>query len=119
MATVLIIEDMDDLRIMMRRICEVLGHQVVEARNGDEGITVAQANRPALVIVDLAMPFVSGASVMEFLRSSDALKQTPVIFVSALPNADEVARQYNADVFLRKPFVPDALRQAIARFTLQ
>ena len=119
MPTVLIIEDMDDLRAMMGRICEALGFEVVDARNGEDGIKLAQSAMPALIIVDLAMPFVSGASVMEFLRKSEALKHIPVIFISALPGAAQVAKQYNAEVFLAKPFNPNALRQAIARVGVQ
>ena len=119
MPTVLIIEDMDDLRAMMRRICETLGYAVMDARNGEDGIKLAETTTPALIIVDLAMPFVSGAAVMDHVRGSDTLKHVPVIFISALPDGAQVARKYNAEVFLAKPFDPNALRQAIAQVSVR
>jgi DNA-binding response OmpR family regulator len=81
-----------------------LHYDVYEAGNGLEGIKLAQALKPDLIILDLMMPVASGDLTLGFVRSTRGLEKTPVIVVSAHPNADRIAEQLHANACLKKPF---------------
>ena len=58
--TVLLVEDTEDNRFMMRRLLEMAGYHVVEATNGEEAVTLAQSERPDLILMDLSLPVIDG-----------------------------------------------------------
>ncbi len=104
MATILIIEDTAELRQMLCAFISQLHYDVCEAANGLEGIKVAQAIKPDLILLDLMMPVASGDLALGFIRSTKGLEKTPVIVISAHPNAARIAEQLTANACLTKPF---------------
>jgi CheY-like chemotaxis protein len=58
--TVLLVEDTEDNRFMMRRLLEMSGYRVVEARNGEEAVRTAEAQEPKLILMDLSLPLIDG-----------------------------------------------------------
>ncbi|MBN2305835.1 MAG: response regulator [Anaerolineae bacterium] len=103
MAAILIIEDDEKFRELLQLMLGRLGYTVHCAVNGVDALYQASHYKPDLIILDLMMPWASGDAVLGFIRSTDELKHTPVLVVSAHPNGAQIARQLEADGFLAKP----------------
>lgn len=80
--TVLLVEDYDDSRCVMKEALETQGFQVVEAVNGLEAVTIAREVMPRLILMDLRMPVLDGIEAIRLIRQREALKEVPVIIVS-------------------------------------
>ena len=117
MAAVLVIEDEQSLRENLVRILAAEGHDVRTARDGEEGIRLAAAHRPDLVICDVLMPQVDGYGVLAALRARAETRATPFIFVTASADKAESARALvsGADAYVTKPFRIGELKAAVAR----
>ncbi|MDP8964682.1 MAG: response regulator [Cyanobacteriota bacterium] len=104
--SVLVVDDNLDVRTYVSRILRREGYQVLTARNGQEGFDVAQERRPELIVTDLMMPGVSGLDMIRMIRTSEQLKGTPIVLLTA--KADETTRiegaEGGADAYLSKPF---------------
>jgi CheY-like chemotaxis protein len=94
--TVLVVEDTEDNRFMMRRLLEMSGYSVIEARNGQEAVRLAQDAQPALILMDLSLPVIDGLAATRLIRRVPALKETPIIAVSAHDSADFQAHAIEA-----------------------
>ncbi len=103
MARILIVEDDSELQDMLTLWLKRRGYEVYGAQNGVEALYQAVYYQPDLIILDLMMPLASGDAVLGFIRSTDSLRKTPVLVVSAHPKAAELAAQLEADDFLTKP----------------
>jgi CheY-like chemotaxis protein len=114
-ATILIIEDAEEMRELLRNFLSRMNYDVKEATDGLEGIKMAQSLRPDLIVLDLMMPVAAGDLTLGFLRSTEALKKIPVIVTSAHPNARNIAAQLGANACLDKPFHMNELKDLIAQ----
>lgn len=115
MATILIVEDDQELQTLMQLVLKRLGHDVHSSLNGVDALYQTSHHKPDLVILDLMMPWASGDAVLGFIRSTDDLKKTRVLVVSAHPNGAELAHQLNADGFLAKPLDMETFTRTVAR----
>jgi CheY-like chemotaxis protein len=113
MAKILVVEDIPDTRQMMVDLLENLGHAVLQARDGVEGVRIAITDRPDLILLDLMMPAASGDSALSFMRGTPALSNIPIIVISAHPDVEQIATQLGADAWLAKPVMYDELRRRI------
>jgi len=86
--TLLVVEDTEDNRFMMRRLLEMEGYRVVEARNGEEAVKIAEKELPALILMDLSLPVIDGLAATRLIRQLPAFHETPIIAVSAHDTAD-------------------------------
>jgi two-component system cell cycle response regulator DivK len=84
----LLVEDTEDNRFMMRRLLEMEGYRVVEARNGEEAVKVAEAENPELILMDLSLPVIDGLAATRLIRKLPSFEATPIIAVSAHDTAD-------------------------------
>lgn len=102
---VLLVEDTDDNRFMMRQLLEMEGYTVVEARNGEEAVKVAQQEKPSLVLMDLSLPVIDGLAATRLLRKLPEYEKTPIIAVSAHDTADFQAEalQAGCNSYVTKP----------------
>src|ERR1700693_1876612 len=100
---VLLIEDEPKIRRFLRAGFEIHGFSVLEAENAADGLKAATFSAPDLIILDLSMPDLHGAEVLERLRS---WSNVPVIILSVVSNEDEKVRllQAGADDYVVKPF---------------
>jgi two-component system, cell cycle response regulator DivK len=114
---VLLVEDSEDNRFMMRRLLEMAGYGVVEATNGEEAVRFAQSERPELILMDLSLPVIDGLAATRSIRKLDGLKQTPIIAVSAHDTSDFQADALAAgcDSYITKPIDFSQLELLIAR----
>jgi DNA-binding response OmpR family regulator len=112
---ILVVEDDDSIRMLIRTVLARTGRHVIEAANGLAGLRAAQDERPDLILLDLGLPGMHGSEVLEHLQADEALKQIPVIIVSAW--ADEItakmARSRGAVDVVHKPFDIDDLADRV------
>ena len=66
--TVLLVEDTEDNRFMMRRLLEMTGYRVIEAMNGEEAVKLAEAESPHLILMDLSLPVIDGLAATRLIR---------------------------------------------------
>jgi CheY-like chemotaxis protein len=86
--TVLLVEDTEDNRFMMRRLLEMTGYRVVEAMNGEEAVKLAERESPQLILMDLSLPVLDGLAATRLIRKLPQLALTPIIAVSAHDTSD-------------------------------
>lgn len=104
-ATVLLVEDTEDNRQMLRRLLEMSGYRVVEAINGKEAVEVASRERPKTILMDLSLPLIDGLAATRRIRSLPELNKVPIIAVSAHDTADfhSEALAAGCDAYITKP----------------
>jgi class 3 adenylate cyclase len=103
--SILVIDDDDGMRLMLRRILEKESYKVEEAPDGEEGLAACQRIRPDLILLDGMMPRMTGFEVVRRLREDPATRAVPVLMLTALPDMNDKVRglDMGADDFLRKP----------------
>lgn len=105
--TVLLCEDNDSVRELIKVLLETEGYQIVEAVNGHEGLAKAEISTPDLMILDLMMPGLDGESVLTTLSQHATLKSVPVLVVSGKYDSLELLRdRIGEDNIFPKPFEP-------------
>ncbi|HSE32170.1 MAG TPA: response regulator [Pyrinomonadaceae bacterium] len=113
---VLLVEDTEDNRFMMRRLLEMVGYSVVEAHNGQEAVRLAEAETPALILMDLSLPIIDGLAATRLIRKIPTAAKTPIIAVSAHDTADFEAEALAAGCngYVTKPIDFASLETLIA-----
>ena len=113
--TVLLVEDTEDNRFMMRRLLEMSGYRVVEAMNGEEAVKLARTESPQLILIDLSLPVIDGLAATRLIRKVPALQATPIIAVSAHDTSDFQAEAVEAgcNSYVTKPIDFNQLEQLI------
>jgi CheY-like chemotaxis protein len=102
-ARILVAEDHLDSRDALRALLEAFGYDVIEAVNGREAVDMAIAQRPDLILMDIMMPELDGFEATRELRRCRETLATPIIAVTAMEGAQELAFQAGANDFVRKP----------------
>jgi CheY-like chemotaxis protein len=109
---VLVVEDNDDARELVRVLVEAEGYEVECAENGKEALERIHASVPAFILLDLMMPVMSGWELLEILNQDPRLAAIPVAILSATHDvSDEVRR---GRLYLAKPLRPEALVSLVA-----
>jgi CheY-like chemotaxis protein len=115
--TVLLVEDTEDNRFMMRRLLEMTGYRVVEAMNGEEAVRLAQKESPQLILMDLSLPVIDGLAATRLIRKLPELETTPIIAVSAHDTSDFQSEAILAgcNSYVTKPIDFNELEQLISK----
>ena len=115
---ILIVEDQDDNRAIMRDLLNTAGYKLIEAVDGEEGIKLAQSERPDLILMDIQLPILDGYEATRRIRALVELKSIPIIAVTsyALSGDDIKARAAGCDSYVAKPFSPRELLAKIREF---
>lgn len=108
---VLVVDDEPDIVALCAYHLAKAGYRVVTAASGSDALEQARRQRPALIVLDLMLPGMSGYDVLDHIRRDDALKQTPVLMLTARrEEADRIqGLTMGADDYLTKPFSPQEL----------
>jgi two-component system, cell cycle response regulator DivK len=116
--TILIVDDFDDTRLLLRTWLEKKGYRVLEAGNGNEAVAKAESSVPDLIIMDVEMPELDGLAATREIRKLKKLEGLPIVAVSAYG-----ADQFRADAlsagcneYVSTPFEPDELEKLIRSF---
>ena len=109
--TIVVAEDDDDIRTLVEFRLRSAGYRPVTTSDGAEALTLIRDHRPALAILDVMMPHMTGVEITRALRADEATSGIPVILLTArVQEADETAGfDAGADDYIRKPFSPNAL----------
>lgn len=112
--TVLLLEDDNSVRQLLRVLLETEGYSIVEAADGRDGIAKAEEHRPDLMILDLMMPGMDGESVLRELRARTGLGSIPVLVVSGKYDSLETLKDWvgEGNIF-PKPFEPTKMLDRI------
>lgn len=115
--TVLLVEDTEDNRFMMRRLLEMTGYRVVEAMNGEEAVKLAKTESPNLILMDLSLPVIDGLAATRLIRKLPEFESTPIIAVSAHDTTDfqSEAIEAGCNTYVTKPIDFNELEQLIAK----
>ncbi len=115
--TVLVVEDFEDNRFMMRRLLEMSGYRVVEAVNGQQAVELAGAESPDVILMDLSLPMLDGLAATRRIREINGQSRVPIIAVSAHDSADFHAEALAAgcNEYVTKPIDFDQLVQLLDR----
>ncbi len=115
--TVLVVEDFEDNRFMMRRLLEMSGYRVVEAVNGQQAVELAGDESPDVILMDLSLPMLDGLAATRKIRERDQLARVPIVAVSAHDSADFHAEALAAgcNEYVTKPIDFDQLIQLLDR----
>jgi CheY-like chemotaxis protein len=105
-ATVLLVEDEDQLRRVMKDLLQREGYRVAEARDGIQALDEVDRYAPDVIILDLNLPGIDGYSVLAQLRSRPATREIPIMVLTAKGDEDNEVRVFElgADDFVTKPF---------------
>ena len=107
---VLLVEDDEAVRQLVRVTLEMNEYEVVEAKDGLEGLLLLEMHRQDAVVLDLMMPDVGGERMLAQLRATPETKGTPVVIITGKPEvAPEVIGLVGKENFFPKPFDPDAV----------
>ena len=121
--TALVIEDNLEIRENTTELLELAGYKVITASNGMEGIDVAIANIPDVILCDIMMPKTNGYEVLQELKRNSVTARIPFIYVTASAEKKEIqlAMEMGADGYVRKPFdigeLIDTIEKAFAKKT--
>ena len=117
MTTILIVEDDDDLRRIMRWGLEAEGFEVACAADGQQALETVIEVRPDLVVLDWELPALNGIEVCTLIRNAEHSTGIPVIIVSGRYEADDIRRgiEAGADAYVTKPFAIETLAGEIRR----
>jgi two-component system, cell cycle response regulator DivK len=114
-ALVLLVDDSADARAMYGEYLEYSGFRVVTATNGEEALAAAQAEWPAVIVMDLAMPRMDGWEAIRRLRADPMTSDIPIVALSAYAfgDAPQRAREAGADLCLSKPLLPPQIARVV------
>ena len=110
-ARILVIEDHEDNRRIVRDLLTSCGYDIVEAATGADGVQLAIAQRPDLILMDIDLPDIDGYEATRRLKADPALRSIPVVAVTSYALSGDEARAMAAgcEAYVAKPFSPRAL----------
>jgi len=113
--TILVVEDQEDNRQILRDLLGSAGYEMIEADNGEDAIAMATAHRPDLILMDIQLPILDGYEATRRIKGNPALRQIPIIAVTsyALSGDDVKALEAGCDAYVTKPFDPAELLERI------
>lgn len=104
MTTVLVVDDEFGVAQLLEAILADEGYRVITAINGKRGLEAMVAEHPDLVFLDYMMPVMNGAGLLSAMAADPALRDTPVVMMSSMPEAAVAERCHGYVAFMRKPF---------------
>jgi two-component system cell cycle response regulator DivK len=115
---ILVIEDHEENRRIMRDLLTHAGYEMLEAVTGEEGVAMAGTERPDLILMDIQLPGLDGYEATRRIKADPALRGIPIIAVTsyALSGDDVKARVAGCDAYVTKPFSPRALLAKIREY---
>jgi two-component system cell cycle response regulator DivK len=116
--SILYVEDNADNRLLIRRILEAEGFIFLEAESAAEGLEVAQAQHPALILMDINLPIVDGLTLTSQLRAIPELSAIPILALTAnvMKGDRERTLEAGCDGYIQKPIDVDQFTQLIHRY---
>ena len=115
---ILVVEDQEDNRRIMRDLLTSVGYEVIEAVTGEEGVAAAETHRPDLILMDIQLPGLDGYEATRQIKANPELEHIPIIVVTsyALSCDDVKAFEAGCNAYVSKPFSPRELLAKIREY---
>ncbi|MEJ2690796.1 MAG: response regulator [Deltaproteobacteria bacterium] len=113
--TILVADDSAMIRRIVGQIIQQMGHKVLLAENGEEGLSLTKSVKPDLVIMDIEMPVMTGIEATARIKSDPETSSIPVLIFTCLGSEEDIrrAREAGCQGFLNKPISKEALQESI------
>jgi two-component system cell cycle response regulator DivK len=114
---ILVVEDQEDNRRIIRDLLTSAGYELMEAMDGEAGVRLADTERPDLILMDIQLPVLDGHEATRRIKQNPELRAIPIIVVTsyALSGDDAKAMAAGADGYVAKPFSPRELLATIRK----
>jgi two-component system, cell cycle response regulator DivK len=115
---ILVVEDQEDNRRILRDLLAHAGFEVIEVGDGEKALPAAAAHRPDVILMDVQLPLLDGYEATRRIKADPALRHIPIIVVTsyALSGDEAEARAAGCDAYVAKPFSPRALLAKIREY---
>jgi two-component system, cell cycle response regulator DivK len=115
---ILVVEDTEDNRQIIRDLLTSFDYELIEAVDGEEGVTMAQSHHPDLILMDIQLPLLDGYEATRRIKADPALRHIPIIVITsyALSGDETKARAAGCDAYVAKPYSPRALLAMIREY---
>src|SRR5262245_12934035 len=115
---ILVVEDQEDNRRIVRDLLTRSGYEIVEATTGEEGVALAEMQHPDLILMDIQLPVIDGYEAARRIKANPALHHIPIIALTAhaMMGDEDKARAAGCDDYLSKPIDEDLLFEKLAHF---
>ena len=118
---ILVIEDQEDLRGVLRDLFTNSGYTVIEAVDGAAGVASAKSDRPDIILMDIQMPIIDGYEATRQIKADPNLTSIPIVAVSsfAMKGDEEKARAAGCDEYVTKPYSPVQLLRLVRSYLVK
>jgi CheY-like chemotaxis protein len=116
--TVLLVEDEEDIRVLLRTVLESEGYRVIEATTGKEAVSTAIETVPQLILMDISLPLLDGLSATRQIKAEEGLRDVPIVAVSAYHTARRRAIQAGCSDLIGKPVDTEEFKTVIRRLAV-
>ena len=115
MARILIIDDVEANRFVLRNIIADMGHQPVRAENGIQGLKIMERIVPDLILLDISMPEMDGFELADILKQDIKRRHIPIIFISAMDEPQDIVKGFEAGGadYVTKPFIQEVVKSRV------
>lgn len=112
---ILVVEDQEDNRQILRDLLGSAGFELIEAEDGEKAVALATAHKPDLILMDIQLPLLDGYEATRRIKGDPALRAIPIIVVTsyALSGDEEKAKAAGCDAYVAKPYSPRQLLATI------
>jgi len=114
---IITIDDERPIRSLIRHTLRQDDHEVFEASDGREGLSIIRRERPDLIVMDFVMPVMNGAETLRAIRSDPEIAHIPVLFLTGVKDAEKLAPllEDERSDFLDKPFLVETLKERVRK----
>jgi len=114
---VLVADDEEDIKVVLRMFLEAVGYEVVTAFDGLDALEQIKSTKPDVVLMDIMMPVIDGIEVVRQMKATPGIRDIPVVMLTAAAQSDMVERaiQAGAADYIVKPFEPETVQKAIEK----
>jgi len=118
MRTIMVVEDYDDTRLLLKQGLELLGYKVLEASNGQEAVDIADREHPDLILMDLDLPILDGIAATQLIRQHQHMDRVPIVAVTAYPLSYSRVKAFakGCDEYMPKPIDMSELARVVNRY---
>jgi two-component system, cell cycle response regulator DivK len=115
---IMVVEDQEDNRRILRDLLTSAGYEVIQAENGEEALAAAARERPDLILMDIQLPLLDGYEATRRIKADPDLRAIPIIAVTsyALSGDEGKARAAGCDAYVTKPYSPRVLLAKIREY---
>ena len=116
--TIMVVEDYDDTRLLLKKGLEGLGYSVLEASNGQEAVDIAAREHLDLILMDLDLPILDGILATQLIRQQSEQQRIPIVAVTAYPMSYTRVKAFaeGCDEYMAKPIDMSELARLVNRY---